>query len=87
MYQIRILDAASRELGRLEADVRRRIVGRVHWLAENLDMIKPEALVGEFTGLYKLRVGNYRVIYEVLHSEKVIVIHLVGHRREIYRQK
>ncbi len=45
MYQIRILDAASRELGRLEADVRRRIVGRVHWLAENLDVIKPEALL------------------------------------------
>jgi mRNA interferase RelE/StbE len=55
MYRIRILDAAIRELARLDKPVGRRIVERIHWLAANLDEIKPEALTGDLTGLYKRR--------------------------------
>jgi len=86
MYQIRILDAAARDLARLDPVVARRIANRIHWLAENLDDVKPEALMADLAGLYKLRVGDHRVVYEILHSEQVIVIHLIGHRREIYRR-
>ena len=85
MYGIRILDAAARELTRLDRPIGHRVVERIHWLAANLDNIKPEALTGELAGLYKLRVGNYRVVYEILHNEQTIVIHLIGHRREVYR--
>jgi mRNA interferase RelE/StbE len=86
MYQVRILDAASRELSRLDKQTGLRIVRRIRWLAENLDSIRPIALKGELAGLYKLRVGDYRVLYEVLRSEAVIVVHLIGHRREIYER-
>jgi mRNA interferase RelE/StbE len=86
MCQIRILDAAARDLARLDPVVARRIANRIHWLAENLDDVKPEALTADLAGLYKLRVGDHRVVYEILHSEQVIVIHLIGHRREIYRK-
>lgn len=41
----------------------------------------------DLAGFYKLRVGDYRVIYEILHEEQMIVIHEVGHRREIYRKR
>jgi mRNA interferase RelE/StbE len=85
MYQIRVLDPAARELARLDKQVGRRIVRRIHWLAENLDDVKPVALTGDLAGLFRLRVGNYRVIYQIRHDEHTIVIHLVGHRREIYR--
>ena len=54
------------------------------WPAEHLDEITPQGLSGDLEGLYKFRVGDYVVIYEVLASETVIVIHAVGHRREIY---
>lgn len=86
MYQIRILDAATRELARLDRAVAYRIVNRIRWLADNLEEIKPEALTGDLAGLYKLRIGDYRVMYEILRPEEVIVIHLIGHRREIYRK-
>ena len=86
MYPIRILDAAARELARLDPAVARRVVNRIRWFAENLDDIKPEALTGDLAGFYKLRNGDHRVVYEILHSEQVIVIHLIGHRREIYRK-
>jgi len=86
MYQIRILDAAARDLARLDPAIGRRIVSRMRWLAENLEGVKPEALTGDLTGFYKLRIGDHRVVYEILHSEQTIVIHLIGHRREIYRK-
>jgi mRNA interferase RelE/StbE len=86
MYQIRILDSATRELARLDRAVAHRIVNRIRWLADNLEEIKPEALAGDLAGLNKLRIGDYRVVYEILRPEQVIVIHLIGHRREIYRK-
>ena len=86
-YRVRILKAASQELERLDKPIGRRIVQRINWLAANLDAIRLEALTGDLAGLYKLRVGDYRIIYEVLWDEETIVIHAVGHRREIYRRR
>jgi len=86
MYQIRILDAAARDLARLDPAIGRRVVNRIRWLAGNLNDVKPEALTGDLAGFHKLRIGDHRVLYEILHSEQMIVIHLIGHRREIYRK-
>ena len=87
MYRVRLLDSATRELERMDKPVGRRIVERITWLAANFDDIKPEALTGDLTGLQKLRVGDYRVIYEVLHTERTVLIHAIGHRRELYRRR
>ncbi len=87
MYRIRIMSAATRELAQLDNAVGRRIVKRINWLAANLDDIKLEAFTGDLFGFYKLRVGDYRVLYEILHDERIIVVHAIGHRREIYRKR
>jgi mRNA interferase RelE/StbE len=42
------------------------------------------ALSGEFAGLYKLRAGDYRVIYA--HTESGYLVLRIGHRREVYRK-
>ena len=86
-YRVRILKVASQDLARLDKPTGRRIVQRINWLSANLDAIRLEALTGNLAGLYKLRVGDYRVIYEVLWDEETIVIHAIGHRREIYRRR
>ncbi len=86
MYQIRIQDSAARELAQLDKQVARRVVKRIQWLAANLDAVKPDALSGDLVGLQELRVGDFRIVYEVLYSERLIVVHLIGHRREIYRR-
>lgn len=87
MYRVRILEGATRQLAGLDKPVGRRIAERINWLAANLDNLKPEALTGDLAGFYKFRVGDYRVVYEILHDEKAIVIHEVAHRREIYRKR
>jgi len=87
MYSVRILKAATIELKQLDKPVGLRIVKRINWLAENCDAINHQSLKGDLAGLYKLREGDYRIIYQVLRKEKVVLIHSIGHRREIYRMK
>ena len=79
MHRVRILKPANREFARLDKPVGRRIAERINWLAENLDQVNPEALSGDLAGFYKLRVGDYRVVYEILSDERIIVIHSIGH--------
>jgi mRNA interferase RelE/StbE len=87
MYKLRILDSAARDLAALDRQIANRVAARIRWLAENLDSIRPQPLSGELSDLYKLRVGDYRVLYEILAGEQTIVIHTIGHRREIYRPR
>jgi mRNA interferase RelE/StbE len=62
VYRIRVLETAARELARLDRPVGQRIVERIRWLAENQEAIGREPLADDLTGLYKLRVGDYRVL-------------------------
>ena len=87
MYTVRLLKPASRELGRLDRAVATRVARRLRWLAENLDNIKLEPLKGRLQGLYKLREGDYRIAYEIVRGERLILVHLIGHRGEIYKLK
>lgn len=94
MYQIRLLDAAAEEVRSLDRAVARRIVQRIEWLAENFEMVNREALTGQFAGLLKFRVGDYRVLYEVLEVEQsllftlsgIVVMSIADARRHHYRR-
>jgi len=81
-----MLEEAARDLAKMDTAVARRVVARIRWLAENLEDVQPEALTGNLAGFYKLRAGDYRVVYEIVRAESMIIVHLVGHRREIYRR-
>jgi len=85
--RVRLLDAAVRDLARLDKPAGRRVVKRINWLASNYDATRLETLSGSLVGFCKLRVGDFRVIYEVLHTEQVLLVHAIGHRRDIYRTR
>ena len=83
-YSIRIKSNTLRAIRKLDADARRRVVARIDGLASN-----PTAgtrLKGEFAGLWRVRVGEYRIIYELRQSEVTVLVLRVAHRREVYRQ-
>ena len=84
MYHVEFRPRAAQEFEKLDQVVAARLLKKLGWLAENFESIKPESLTGPFTGLLKLRVGDYRVIYQADREKKVLVIRLVGHRREVY---
>jgi len=55
----------------------------IDWLVQNFDDIIPEELSNNLKGFYKVRIGDYWVIYTLKHEE-VIVIYAVGHKRKVY---
>jgi mRNA interferase RelE/StbE len=87
VYSIRILKPATKELTKLDRTTASRIADRIQWLSSNLDSTKLFPLKGDLSGLYKIREGSYRIIFEILKNEQTIVIHSIGHRREIYKQR
>lgn len=74
---------AIRDLEHIDSAIAKRIVAKTIWLGENFENIIPEPLHRELKGLYKLKIGDYRVEYSI--NNKIIVIEAVGHRRDIYR--
>lgn len=86
MYEIRLLKSAIKDLEQLDKVVSKRVVEKIQRLAKNLNAIRPQQLTGEFRGLYKLREGDYRIIYQIIRKENLIVIHFIGHRRQVYRK-
>ena len=85
-YLIIFMPQASDELRRLDKPTGQRILHKLKWLSQNFNDLTPEKLTGELRGFYRLRVGSYRVIYTVDQQEHQLVIHLIGHRRDIYRR-
>ena len=68
----------------MAASARERILRKISWFALNFDNMTPEALKGELSSFFKLRVGDYRVIYDLDAASQTIVIVRAGHRSEIY---
>jgi len=54
------------------------------WLADHAEAIRHLPLQGDLAGLYKRRVGSYRIVYEIVVERRILVIHAVGHRRDVY---
>ncbi len=86
-YKVELCPEAADDLRHLDKAVAQRVLRRLRWLSENIEGVTPEPLTAEWKGLFKLRVGSYRVLYTVSQEEQVISIHLIGHRRDIYRKK
>lgn len=84
MVSVRWSNDALRDIEGIDHIIAERIIEKTLWLEENFDSIVPEKLHRGLKGLYKLRVGDYRVIYS-LHQH-VITIEAVDHRRDIYRR-
>jgi mRNA interferase RelE/StbE len=77
---------AVNDLRRLDKPIAQRILYKLKWLSQNFSNITPNKLTGELGGFYKLRVGSYRAIYTANQEERLLVVHLIGHRRDIYRR-
>jgi mRNA interferase RelE/StbE len=86
MYKLRFLEEASASLEILDKTIARRIGRKIAWLAENIESIEHKGLRGGLSGLSKLREGDYRIIYQVVADEKLIIIRFIGHRRDVYRR-
>lgn len=83
-YDVELSDRSMTAFRRLDRRVSKRLLDKLEWMAENVDDLHHTAMTGEWRGLFRLRVGDYRIIYALDHEARVIRVAVVGHRREIY---
>jgi mRNA interferase RelE/StbE len=83
-YEIVFKPAAQRDLKKLPQKMQKRLLKGIMILAENPHSQGVEKLVG-YEDLFRLRVVDFRVIFEVHEAELVVVIVRIGDRKEIYR--
>jgi len=83
-YQIEIKPSASKELEKLPRQVIPRVVAAIKELAENPYPQGVRKLTG-FDRTYRIRVGDYRVLYSIYENRLVIEIIRIRHRKDAYR--
>lgn len=84
-FEIKFTPQAEEDLSRLDKTIAKNISNKIEWLSQNIENIMPVPLIGKFKGKYKLRVGNWRVVYSFEHSTHIITVYVVRHRSEVYK--
>lgn len=82
-YSLRIKGSAAKALSKIDKPDRVRLIAAIDGLPSQ--PFAGSALKGELRGLRRIRIGNYRVIYEIQAKELVVLVVSIGHRREVYR--
>ncbi|MCY3621702.1 MAG: type II toxin-antitoxin system RelE/ParE family toxin [Gammaproteobacteria bacterium] len=82
-FSLRIKASAAQELERVPQSHRLRIVAAIDRLADY--PLAGSALKGDLRGLRRLRVGDYRILYEVRNNDLVVLVVRIAHRRDAYR--
>ena len=85
-YKVVFSERAKKQLKKLDKHISTLIIG---WLEKNIEgkdnpKIHGKALVGDKSGQWRYRIGDYRVICEIIEDEVIVLILDIGHRREIY---
>jgi len=74
-YLVEFTPEAMADLEALTPIIQERILRKVRWLSDNFENVSPQALSANLSGLFKLRVGDYRVIYSLTTQAERITIH------------
>ncbi len=83
-YQVQILHTAEKEMDKLLTPIHTRISRKILSLESNPRPRGAKKLSGREE--YRLRLGEYRILYTINDRDGIITVFAVGHRREVYRQ-
>lgn len=82
VYRIEFKSSVTHDLRQLDKETASRILSQINESLSH-DPRAGESLHGEFAGLYKLRVGAYRIIYAIISKDRVVVLR-IRHRSKAY---
>jgi mRNA interferase RelE/StbE len=85
-YSIEFSKKAEKQFLALPQSIQERLVSHINALAENPRPPKVKKLVGE-ENLYRIRVGDYRIVYQIDDQLLLVLVLKIGHRSEVYRQR
>lgn len=86
VYRIEFTKSAKKEFDSLSTELQEKVLEALSFLSRNpfSDLLRVKRLKGA-PSLYRLRIGDYRVVYEVRGNALTIVVIKIGHRKEVYR--
>jgi mRNA interferase RelE/StbE len=84
MYEVYLERAAERDLRRLSAKIFGRIIPEIRALAENPRPHGCRKITGSRND-WRIRIGDYRIIYEIYDKTSIVRVMRVRHRRQVYR--
>ncbi len=84
-YRVNFTPHAVQDFSTLDPPAARRVSVKIDWLSQNFDRIAPEPLSGKYKGLYKLRIGDWRVLYTADPAQATVTIHVIAHRSKVYK--
>ena len=87
MWQFEISPSGWDDIGRLDPSVAARVLEKLAWFVEHFDQIVPLSLTGDYAGSFKLRAGDWRIVYEVKHSNQTVYVLRVEHRSKAYKKR
>jgi mRNA interferase RelE/StbE len=82
MYEVRLMSPAEKFFKKLERSNQQRLMKKLSELENNPRIGIP--LTGNLAGLWKLRIGDYRAIYQIKDNELLVLVLRLGHRKNIY---
>lgn len=85
-YTVEVAPAANRQIRKLDRETQKRILSLLEKLQQQPRPREATKLQGE-EGLYRIRSGDYRVIYLVEDRKLLVLVVKVGHRREVYKSR
>ena len=85
-YEVRLAPAAVRQLPKLDPPGRRRVQAAIDLLAEDPRPPGARQLVGG-AGEWRVRTGDFRIIYDIRDGELLVLVVKVGHRRDVYERR
>ncbi len=85
-YQVEFLKSAQKEFDRLPTKIQDKILESLTILSNNpfSEILRYKKIKGS-DSLYRIKVGDYRVLYEVKNDILLIVVIKLGHRKDVYR--
>jgi len=84
-YRIEFAPSARRQLQKLPNEIRVRVAAALSALSAEPRPPGVKKLSGE-ESLYRIRVGDYRIIYQIREKELIVLVVKIGHRGEVYRR-
>ena len=85
-YRVALAPAAARQLRKFDPQVRRRVQAAIELLATEPRPPAATQLVGG-AGEWRVRTGDYRIVYEIEDERLLVLVLSAGHRREIYQRR
>jgi mRNA interferase RelE/StbE len=83
-YRIETRKSAVKELQRLPASLQQKVEGKINELIQNPFPSGARKLAGG-KGIYRIRIGDHRIVYKVEVENRLITVERIRHRREVYR--